>query len=233
MSKFKKLLITLIFILIIEVIFIYTKYKTAQNSNAFNLKTTKSNYIIMVDISCNDLTVFRDSKLFKKYKIASGKPDTPSPLGTWKIVNKDTWGEGFGGHWMGFNVPWGKYGIHGTIHPNSIGWNSSHGCIRMRNSDVAELYKIIPCGTAVVIWGGPYGNFGDHLRILKPGMTGSDIYQLQIVLKEKGYYKTTPDGIYGDYFKSAVHQFEKQNGLPISDTVSYSFYSKLGINLID
>lgn len=233
MSKFKKLLIILISILIIEAIIIYLGYRSSQHKNTFNISNQKSNYTIVADVSLNKLTVFKEGKLFKVYNIAAGKPSTPSPLGTWKIVNKDTWGEGFGGHWMGFNVPWGKYGIHGTIFPGSIGWNSSHGCLRMKNSDIAELYKFIPYGTPVIIWGGPYGNFGESLRTLKPGMRGSDIYQIQVMLKSKGYYKSNPDGIYGDYFKSVIHKFQKDNHIPISDTINYSFYSKLEVHLID
>ncbi len=233
MSNFKKLLIILTLILIVEAILIYVGYKLLPNRNSFNTNKSKINYVIVVDVSSNNLTVFKDGIQFKIYQVAGGKPSTPSPLGTWKITSKDTWGDGFGGYWMGFNVPWGKFGIHGTLHPTSIGWNSSHGCIRMRNSDVAELYKIIPYGTPVIIWGGPYGNFGECLRVLKPGMIGSDVYQIQIMLQAKGYYKSKPNGIYNDYFKSIVHNFQKQNSLPISDTISSNFYRKLDVHLID
>ena len=52
---------------------------------------------------------------------------------------------------MGINVPWGSFGIHGTLEPYSVGWASSHGCIRMNNEDIKELYKEIPIGTEVVI----------------------------------------------------------------------------------
>ena len=52
---------------------------------------------------------------------------------------------------MGLNVPWGQFGIHGTLDPYSLGWASSHGCIRMNNDEVAELYSIIPIGTKVTI----------------------------------------------------------------------------------
>ena len=37
------------------------------------------------------------------------------------IINKAGWGEGFGGAWMGLNVPWGTYGIHGTKSPWFVG----------------------------------------------------------------------------------------------------------------
>jgi lipoprotein-anchoring transpeptidase ErfK/SrfK len=41
--------------------------------------------------------------------------------------------------------------IHGTNHEDQIGTPASHGCIRMRNSDVAELYDLISEGIPVVI----------------------------------------------------------------------------------
>lgn len=230
---FKKILFILFCILIVEAFLIYNRNDFAYNRYAYNINKSSSDYIIIIDSTSNCLAVFKNGKLFKTYVVATGKPSTPSPIGTWKIVNKDTWGEGFGGRWMGFNVPWGRYGIHGTIFPNSIGWNSSHGCIRMKNKDVRELYKYIPIGTNVIVWSGNYGRFGEYLRVLRPGMRGSDIYQLQLMLKEKGYYNRNPDGIYGDYFKSVIHKVEKENGLPISDYIGKSFYSKLDIYLID
>ena len=85
---------------------------------------------------------------------------------------------------MGLNVPWGKFGIHGTLDPYSVGWASSHGCIRMNNDDVAELYKIVPIGTKVIIRNGPYGDFGTGFRDLKSGMYGADVMEIQKRLKE-------------------------------------------------
>jgi L,D-transpeptidase YbiS len=41
--------------------------------------------------------------------------------------------------------------IHGTNHEELIGTPASHGCIRMRNADVAELFELVDVGTPVVI----------------------------------------------------------------------------------
>ena len=41
--------------------------------------------------------------------------------------------------------------IHGTNHEAAIGQPASHGCVRMRNADVAELYDLTPPGTVVTI----------------------------------------------------------------------------------
>lgn len=232
-SKFQKILLILISILIIEIILIITFYKMSTTSSAISGYNTKEKILIVVDVPSSKLCVFQHDKLLKTYDISGGKASTPSPIGTWTIVGKDTWGEGFGGRWMGFNVPWGRYGIHGTIFPNSIGWNASHGCIRMRNKDVRELYKITPVGTKVIIQGGPYGNFGSNLRTIKPGMRGADIYEIQRLLKEKGYYKGNPDGIYGDGMKYSIHKFQKDNSIYVSDTIDKNFYKKLGVNLVE
>lgn len=41
--------------------------------------------------------------------------------------------------------------IHGTNQEKSIGTPASHGCVRMRNRDIAELYDLVEAGTSVVI----------------------------------------------------------------------------------
>ena len=41
--------------------------------------------------------------------------------------------------------------IHGTRHENKIGMAASHGCVRMRNADVIELFDLVDEGTPVVI----------------------------------------------------------------------------------
>ncbi len=41
--------------------------------------------------------------------------------------------------------------IHGTNHEDQIGTPASHGCIRMKNADVAELFELVGVGTPVVI----------------------------------------------------------------------------------
>lgn len=92
---------------------------------------------------------------------------------------------------MGLNVPWGQFGIHGTLNPETVGWASSHGCIRMNNNEVAELYNIVPVGTKVVIVNGPYGDFGAGFRNLKSGMYGPDVMQIQQKLKELGFFTGT------------------------------------------
>ena len=82
--------------------------------------TKGAKYKILVDIEESQLYLFQDNELVKTYKCSGGKWSTPSPIGTWTIISKAKWGEGFGGSWMGLNVPWGQFGIHGTLEQDSL-----------------------------------------------------------------------------------------------------------------
>ncbi len=47
---------------------------------------------------------------------------------------------------------WDRYiYIHGTNQEDRIGFPASHGCIRLRNADVKELFSMIPAGTSLTI----------------------------------------------------------------------------------
>ncbi len=45
----------------------------------------------------------------------------------------------------------GNYAIHGTNNPASIGGFVSHGCIRMHNEDIMDLYRRVPVGARVAV----------------------------------------------------------------------------------
>lgn len=193
------------------------------------------NLAILVDLSEERLYLIDKDKnvIVKKYSIASGKPETPSPIGTWKVVGKDRWSGGFGTRWIGLNVPWGKFGIHGTNRPGSIGSEASHGCIRMFNKDVEDLYEYVKYGMVVSIYSGPNDPFQNGLVTLKPGDRGSDVLGVQRKMKEIGYYPGELDGIYGEGMKVYVMKFRKDNDLTISHYIDKDFYKKLGIILTD
>lgn len=44
------------------------------------------------------------------------------------------------------------YGLHGTNAPESVGRSASHGCVRLRNEDIAQLYQMVEIGTPVYIY---------------------------------------------------------------------------------
>ena len=223
-------------IIIVGMILVYviclSRYKPNQE-NIIQTSTRVSKYEILVDVEESKLYLFQDGELNKTYKCSGGKWSTPSPIGTWKIVSKAKWGEGFGGSWMGLNVPWGQFGIHGTLDSNSLGWPSSHGCIRMENSEVAELYKIIPIGTKVTIVDGQYGAFGKGFRNLKSGMYGSDVLEIQKKLKEQGFFNGTPNGKFGSATEEAVKKYCNANNLYVRKTIDIELQENMGFILFE
>ncbi|MDD4504195.1 MAG: L,D-transpeptidase family protein [Clostridiaceae bacterium] len=188
---------------------------------------------IFIDLTKRTLFFFKDGEQIKKYNIAIGTKENPSPIGVFRIIEKGKWGKGFGGRWMGMNVPWGVYGIHGTTKPSSIGRAASHGCIRMRNGDVIELYELVKYGTAVEVYGGPFGPFGKGFRKLYPGDSGADVMEVQRNLKFKGYYKGYLSGCYSVDMERALNAFQKANNLTISNVIDAKMYESLGIVLTE
>ncbi len=190
---------------------------------------------IIVDIDSNKLYLYdiANKEIIKEYTVATGKWSTPTPTGTYKIIEKAAWGGGFGSKWMRINVPWGQYGIHGTNEPRSIGYAASHGCVRMKNTDIDELYNMVKYGTKVTLFKGTFGPFAFGFRVLKPGDRGEDVMEVQRHLKELGYYNGSIDGVYGDNMKSALLRFQKNNDIKITDWITPYMYKKLNIVLFE
>jgi len=116
---------------------------------------------IIIDKSEFRLYWVRDQQLVKKYPIAHGKHNW-TPIGVWRVLAKyKTYAKGiYGprkmrmfrrvgspGH---YRYVFTAYGIHGTNQPWVIGTMASHGCIRMYNHDVLELWPQVPIGTFVI-----------------------------------------------------------------------------------
>jgi len=179
---------------------------------------------IVINKGERKLYLYNDGKTFKEYLVAVGKAETPTPVGEWKIVSKGIWGEGFGTRWMGLNVPWGKYGIHGTNKPYSIGTYASHGCIRMFNRDVEELYSLVGIGTPVII-------VGDYPHLtystVKPGTASKDMLHVQKRLRELGVYWGPIDGRYGKMTEMATIYFQLLNNEEADGIIDSSYYKIL------
>ncbi|MGH4049835.1 MAG: L,D-transpeptidase family protein [Clostridium sp.] len=106
---------------------------------------------ITISTTAKILTLYRNGIFFKAYPVATGKPTTPTPIGTFTIVNKQVNPGGpFGSRWMGLSKP--HYGIHGTNKPSSIGTAASNGCVRMYANDVEDLFNFVSVGTVVKIF---------------------------------------------------------------------------------
>ena len=116
---------------------------------------------LIVNIPARKLALLEDGKVVKLYSVAVGKNSTPSPSGTFRIASRvvnpiythagKVMGPGpanpVGTRWM--SLGYKGYGLHGTNQPESIGHAASHGCIRMRNRDVEELFERVQVGDEV------------------------------------------------------------------------------------
>ena len=191
-------------------------------------------YVIHVDVDAKRLTLFRGAEVVRTYTVATGTWDAPTPLGVFRINSRFSGRmSGFGTCFLGLNVPWGNYGIHGTNRPESIGSNASHGCIRMGVKDAEELYALVPNGPRVVIQQGAYGELGDTLRSLKPGDRSSMVCAVQRKLRALGYYYGWPDGVFGEGTMEAVRRARKALGLSEDAWVDWSFYQAIGLTLFE
>ena len=187
--------------------------------------------LIVIDVKTRTLVLYQNDKEIRRYPVAVGKSETPTPLGEWNVVHKGVgWGSGFGTRWMGLNVPWGIYGIHGTNKPYSIGTYASHGCIRMFNRDVEKLYPMIPLGTPVkIVENGKM--FPDNLKpvALKKGSSGQRVVYVQSRLKELGIELDRADGRYGNMTELAVKYYQVWHNLQSSGEMDEDTYRSMGM----
>ncbi len=176
------------------------------------------------------LIVLLQGEPFKTYSVAVGNPSTPTPVGEYQIIYKGKdWGPAFGPRWLGLNVPWGIYGIHGTNRPNSIGQHLSHGCIRMQNRDVLDLYELVPIGTKVTIFGHVLGDAGQAPRNLAEGDVGGDVQLIQSRLKSAGYFQGVCNGKFRSDTAAALRKFQLDRHLPDNGVVDIRVYEEFGL----
>ncbi len=115
----------------------------------------------MIDKSDFRLYWVKGDVLVKSYPVAIGRPHMETPVAMWRIGAKyytDPAGI-YGPRKMRLfrrvvsgdsaRYVYTRYNIHGTNQPWVIGTKASHGCIRMYNRDVLELFPQVPLGTLV------------------------------------------------------------------------------------
>ncbi len=148
-------------------------YKAGETITVLNNRGALNQRINRVVANKADQTLYayNGDKLVATYPTTVGSSSTPSPQGTFKIVNKvkmpwykATVGEGsakevhmippgpnnpVGVVWMGLSKP--SYGLHGSPKPEGISRQASAGCVRLTNWDVLEVYANIENGATVVL----------------------------------------------------------------------------------
>jgi hypothetical protein len=119
---------------------------------------------IVVSLEDRKLALLKDDKVVKIWDTAVGAESSPSPSGVYSItilLSRPTYyhsgkaippgpSNPLGTRWLGLSIK--GFGIHGTNAPGSIGRKASHGCIRMRNKDVEELFTLVQVGDTVEIY---------------------------------------------------------------------------------
>lgn len=198
---------------------------------AENDKGKPEHSLIEIDVAKRCLFLYQNDVMVKEYPVAVGKSSTPTPLGEWKIVQKSlNWGNGFGTRWMGLNVPWGIFGIHGTNKPGSIGTFASHGCIRMLNRHAEDLYPRVSEGTTVrIVENGKM--FPEDLKPtpLKKKASGQRVVYVQSRLKELGLVFDRADGRFGNMTELAVKYFQIWHDLEPTGEMDESTYRAMGM----
>jgi lipoprotein-anchoring transpeptidase ErfK/SrfK len=129
------------------------------------LKVPKGPFDVRVSKAAHTLTLLQEDRPVKVYEVGLGKADSPTPTGTYTVQNKlvnPVWYSDngpiapgdprnvLGSRWIGFN---GRLGIHGCrkSDEDTIGQNVSNGCVRMRTTDVEDLYNYLVAGKSKVI----------------------------------------------------------------------------------
>ncbi|BFT70558.1 L,D-transpeptidase family protein [Paenibacillus sp. P36] len=119
---------------------------------------------IMIDTDKHLLALVSGDKIIRSYPVGLGGEKTPQGdfIISEKVRNPNGKSNGeFGSRGMTLSDT--LYAIHGTNKPSSIGKDESHGCVRMQQADVEELYDMVTHQTKVTIGKGilPESGLGD------------------------------------------------------------------------
>ena len=120
----------------------------------------------VVDLEARLVMYRHGDEVVRAWECGIGKPGHETPIGEYTVGVKiekpahTTWNLPYGhpdnplgSHWLALERG-GKntsYGIHGTSEPDGVGGEVSLGCIRMRNEDVEELFRLLPQGSQVIL----------------------------------------------------------------------------------
>ncbi|MBW4448337.1 MAG: L,D-transpeptidase [Spirirestis rafaelensis WJT71-NPBG6] len=124
---------------------------------------------LVINLSRHQVTLYQGTTRIKSYPIAVGRKGWETPRGNFQVLDmleNPTWIHPFTGkaipggsrenplghYWVGFWTNGKNWiGFHGTPNPESVGKAASHGCIRMYNKDIKELFQQVRLGTPVIV----------------------------------------------------------------------------------
>ncbi|HEV7720508.1 MAG TPA: L,D-transpeptidase [Iamia sp.] len=119
---------------------------------------------IVIEREARRITVFHGEEQIYQASVATGKAESPTPLGTFFVDGvirlsppHKAYGTGqlsftgFSEVYESFGGGIGQVAMHGTQNPALIGTPASHGCVRMRNEDIDAVTELSPTGTPVEV----------------------------------------------------------------------------------
>lgn len=129
----------------------------------------QSDVQVVVELGDRKISVYRHNEVIKQYLVAIGQTEWETPEGTFQVIQKNEYPDWqhpitgevipagrkqnpLGSRWIGFlSSQDGEIGFHGTNEESLIGEAISHGCIRMLNEDVEDLFTYVQVGTPVTV----------------------------------------------------------------------------------
>lgn len=123
---------------------------------------------LVLRLGAKKVEVYEGDKLITSFPVAVGKKGWETPKGEFEIIQmieNPSWENPWTGkvsppspngplgeRWIGFWTNGKDFiGFHGTPGEHLIGQAVSHGCVRMKNSDIKELFKFVSLGVPVTV----------------------------------------------------------------------------------
>jgi len=136
---------------------------TALFAQSQPTQSNTAHRVVLVSIPDRQLAVLENGVVLRTFPVSVGATISPSPVGEFQIINRVAHpsyshngsvipagpNNPLGPRWVGLSIK--GYGIHGTNQPHSIGKAASHGCIRLSNHDIVELFPLLSVGDIVEI----------------------------------------------------------------------------------
>jgi hypothetical protein len=122
--------------------------KLAHGAGAYKVRYPKQGHHVEADLSLQVMALINGSKVERIYPISSGKPSTPTVLGTFRVYSKTP---GTNAKGMVFTSYFhGGYGIHGYAEVPTFA--ASHGCLRTPVPDAVPIFQWIKYGDYVDVY---------------------------------------------------------------------------------
>jgi hypothetical protein len=122
--------------------------KLAKGAGHYPVRFPKQGKHVEADLSLQVLALIRGSKVERIYPISSGKPSTPTVLGSFKVYSKTPGTNSLGMVYTSYFH--GGYGIHGYHDVPTFA--ASHGCLRTPVPDAIPIYNWISYGDTVDVY---------------------------------------------------------------------------------